>query len=630
MKIRLLLLISIIIPCLHISAQEAKPQIDESKRAGYSLPSHILKAELTGEIHTPSVDLKWQPLLTHKLQWSEPQVPDEEELDSIVAVKNELKKTQSTGHKNATLSKTIDAANPIVSHNFQGNQEDGFSPLDNNLAISNGGIIVSVTNTVIQYYDTLGNNTYSSNIVTFLNDPNITGICDPTVFYDAGADRFVFFCQEYPLGANDKIIVCFSQTNNPANGWWVYTLTGDPLGVGDAFDYPKIAVSNNELFVSGNLYRQPSNKYDQSVVYQIDKTEGYAGASLNWQYWSGISGSPFTLLPVSYGQNNTYGPGIYLVSTQNNGGSIINLYDITNDQYHNPVMNYYPVVTTAYSPAGNASQLGTSCQLNSGLAGCRALSGFYLNGIIHFVFHCDIGSGWCGINYNRLNVSLLTNQSAEAGDAGTADFAYPSVVSYATSPADASVMIGFGVSGATLYPGIGVINCDNSMNWSPNYTIVHQGKSYVSYTSNTLERWGDYSGTSRFHAGTSPTIWMNGAYGTNANFWSTWIAEVSGTSNNDAGINTLASASVNSARVYPNPIVSTFSVDFTLNATTANLSINIMDMNGRMVKQLYSGQGREGDNNFSFNKANLSAGIYFLEIKNEEQIIKNEKIVVAN
>src|SRR6185312_7468550 len=315
--------------------------------------------------------------------------------------------------------------------------------------------------------------------------------------------------------------------------------------------------------------------------------------------------------------------------TENNGGSSINLYEITTDQYHSPVMNYYPIVTTPYSPAGNAAQLGTTCKLNSGLAGCRALSGFYLNGLIHFVFHCDIGSGWSGINYNRLDVSLLTNQSSEVGDAGTTDFAYPAVVSYATSPTDAGVMIGFGVSSAATYPGIGVINCDNSMSWSQNYTVVQSGKSYVSYTSNTLERWGDYSGTTRFHAGTSPTIWMNGSYGTTKNNWSTWIAEISGT-HSDAGVNNLALAATTSAKVYPNPIVSTFSVDFTLNATTANLSINVMDMNGKMVRQLYTGQGRMGDNNFSFNKANLSEGVYFLVIKNEEQIIKNEKIIITN
>jgi Secretion system C-terminal sorting domain len=626
MKIPLLLLTSIVIPCLNISAQESKPNIDESKRIGYSSPSHSLKTELAGEINTPSVDLTWQPILTHKIQWSEPKTPDEEVLDSIVAVKDELKKVQSEGYKNAIRS--IDATNPTISHNFQGNSEDGFSPLDNNMAISNGGIIVSVTNTIIQYYDTLGNRSYSNDLVSFINNQNITGVCDPTVFYDAGSDRFILFCQEYPLGANDKIIICFSKTNKPANGWWVYTLTGDPLGVGDAFDYPKIAVSNNELFISGNLYGQPSNNYDQSVVYQIDKTNGYSGASLTWQYWSNISGSPFTLLPVSYGQNGTYGPGIYLISTKNSGGSAINLYEITNDQYHNPVMNYYTVATSAYSPAGNASQLGTSCKLNSGLAGCRALSGFYLNGLIHFVFHCDIGSGWSGINYNRLNVSLQTDKSVKVGDAGSVDFAYPSVVSYATSPTDATVIVGFGVSGAAIYPEVGVMSCDNSMNWSPNYVVVHPGSGYVSYTSNSLERWGDYSGASRFHKGTSPTIWMNGAYGTNTKYWSTWIAEVTG-KNAGTGIDNLAAASTTSAKVYPNPIANTFNVDFTLNTAT-NLTINILDMDGKIVKQLYAGQGKEGDNNFSFNKANLSSGIYFLVIRNEEQIIKSEKVVITD
>ena len=626
MKTYLLLLTSMLVSCLNTFAQEPKAKIDESKRIGYSLPS-TSKATFMGEIHTPSVDLKWQPILTRKFQESEPKAPNQELLDSIIAIKNKLKRTQSDGYKKAPAS--VGASNPTIGHNFQGNTENGFSPLDNNIAISNEGIIVSVSNTLIQYYDTLGSKLYSNDLVTFLNDASITGICDPAVLYDAGSDRFIFFCQEYPLGANDKIVVCFSMTNNPSDGWWVYNLSGDPLNVGDAFDYPKIAVSNNELFITGNLFEQPSyTTFDQSIVYQIDKTEGYAGGTLSGvTFWHGISGSPFTILPVSYGQNGSYGPGIYLVSTENSGGSSINLYEITNDQYHSPVMDYYTVSTTAYSPAGDADQLGTACQLNDGLAACRAMSGFYLNGIIHFVFHCDIGSGWAGINYNRLTVTSRTNQSALVGDAGTVDFAYPSVASYATSPTDASVMIGFGVSGPGIYPEIGVINCDNSMNWSPNYVIVHSGSGYVSYTSNSLERWGDYTGTSRFNRGTSPTIWMNGMYGTNTNYWSTWIGEVIG-KNTSMGIDNL-SATETSAKVYPNPITNTFSIDFTLNIAT-NLIISIMDINGKIVKQLYTGEGKQGDNNFTFNKANLSAGVYFLVIKNEEQIIKNEKIVIAN
>ena len=53
-------------------------------------------------------------------------------------------------------------------------------------------------------------------------------------------------------------------------------------------------------------------------------------------------------------------------------------------------------------------------------------------------------------------------------------------------------------------------------------------------------------------------------------------------------------------------------------------------MNGKLIKQLYKGFGNVGGNVFSFNKANLSEGIYFLVISNQNNIIKNEKISIHN
>ncbi len=150
-------------------------------------------------------------------------------------------------------------------------------------------------------------------------------------------------------------------------------------------------------------------------------------------------------------------------------------------------MNYYSVPTGSYAPSGDASQSGTSCLLDNG--DCRALSGFYLNGIIHFVFHSDIGGGWNGINYNGLNASSKTNQSSTFGSVGNADYSYPSVVSYAKSQSDPTVMIGFGRSSANMFPEVRVVNCDISMNWSSS-ALVKASSDYVSYSSTTKERWG--------------------------------------------------------------------------------------------------------------------------------------------
>ncbi len=602
--------------------QSPKMQIDENKKNGSVTASQLMISECLGEINTPSADLKWKPILTNKCVAFEPKEPNEELIEKVKAEKLNLKnksrsKTTSENSENSTQS-----ISPIVGTNFLGNVNNGSSPMDNSIAISDAGIIVSVSNTILEIDNNVGTNLYYNNIVTLINDVTITNVCDPVVLYDKAYDRFIMFVQECTgNSSNSFIFVFFSKTNNPATGgWWKYKLTGNPLNNSTWFDYPKLAISNNELYVTGNLFTN-SSVFSQAILYQINKLNGYAGGSLNWLYYTGISGNPFTLLPVSEGQGASYGPGCYLVSTSSNGTSI-KLYDLTNDICCSPVLNLYTVTTTPFSPAGDASQLGTTCLLDNGSN--RVLSGFYLNGIIHFVFHSDIGSGWNGINYNRLTLSPLGNISSTYGLVGSFDYSYPSIASYATSPTDKSVMIGFGRSGSTIYPEIRVVNCDNAMNWSSS-TLVKSSSNYVSYVSTVKERWGDYSGITRRHNSPTPSVWMNHMYGTSANKWNTWIAEIH--DNTSVGIK--ENILTNGMKVFPNPVSDIFNLEFNLSEST-ELSVNIFDINGKLIKELYIGKAIQGKNLFTFDKSNLSNGTYFLNIKSNSKIIKNEKIIITN
>ena len=81
--------------------------------------------------------------------------------------------------------------------------------------------------------------------------------------------------------------------------------------------------------------------------------------------------------------------------------------------------------------------------------------------------------------------------------------------------------------------------------------------------------------------------------------------------------------------VFPNPVAESFTVEFALNENTG-LDISIWDINGKIVKELYTGKGLQGNNIFSFSKSNLTNGTYFLIIKNNFNTIKNEKIIIAN
>lgn len=598
---------------------EKKVVLDESKKVGSATVSTIQSTVASGSTKNVSSDLKWRPILTNKCVAHKPKVPN---IEIIEQLKNKKQKIAIDPTKNMESENSLNAIVPVVGTNYLGNENNGSSPMDNNVAISNGGWIVSVANNTIEYDNTSGSTIYYNDIVSFIGDASITNVCDPVVLYDVTSDRFIFFAQECAgNSANSYLLICFSKTNNPNDGWWYYKLSGNLLNDGSWFDYPKIAVTTNELLISGNLFYN-SGTFNQAIVYQIRKANGYAGSSLTWQYWTGISGSPFTLLPVSYGQGSSYGPGCFLVATDNAGSSNIKLYDLTNEIGANPSLNQYNVPTTAYSATGyNAGQLGTTTELK--FFDCRAMSGFYLNGIIHFVFHSDAGGAWYGINYNRLTVSNLTNQSRMYGNSGVTDLGYPSVVSYATNATTKSVMIGYGRSGTSIYPEVRVVNCDNAMNFSSS-TLVKSSASFVSYTG-TPERWGDYTGTARKHNSATPSIWMNGMWGTNTNVWSTWVAEI-----HDNGVVGLTEKeNMSEVKVFPNPVIETFLVEFILE-NQEQIDISIIDINGKVVKHLYEGSVHSGKNAFSFNKANLAAGTYFLIIKDQSKIIKNEKIIIGN
>ena len=602
-----------------IHGQENKSTINEQEKIGQASNSVQFQTACIGERNEPSTDLKWRQILTHKIVAFEPQSPDYEKIKELKAAKLILK--QQAKNNTAQSENSTNSVIPEVGPNFLGNTNNGSSPMDNSIAISNGGWIVSVANTTIEYDDMNGNNFYFNDIVSFIGDNQITNVCDPVVIYDPGADRFIFFAQECAgNSSNSYLLVFFSKSNNPIDGWWYYRLTGNPLTNNSWFDYPKLAVSTNELYITGNLFSD-SGTFSEAILYQIDKYDGYSGSPLTWQYWFDISGSPFTLCPVSHGQNSTYGPGCYLVATSAVGASTINLYDLTDDMSGNPSLIHYSIPTTSYSPAADSYQLGTSTLLDNG--DCRTLGGFYLNGVIHFVFHSDRDNGWNGINYNRLTVSSQSNVSNTFG-LSDYDYSYPSVVSFSNSSTDKSVMIGFGRASSSIYPEIRVVNCDNNANWSSS-VLVKSSSSYVSYSSTTEERWGDYTGTTRNHNSSNPSIWMSGMYGTSNNVWNTWISEIHA---GPVGIIEQTN-NKNNVKIYPNPVIETFNIEFELTERT-DLNIQIVDVNGKYVKQLFSGFGQGGTNVFSFNKSNLQIGVYFLIITSSNKTIVNEKIIISN
>jgi hypothetical protein len=595
--------------------------------AGDAFCSPVISIECSGLKNTPSADLQWLPGLSYKVQESEPMEPNHEKIEKMreeitrMKMQGQGQGQSETGTERETGTAGTLSVVPTIGVNYIANKFDGWNPMDNNIAISNKGIIVSVANASVEVDDSTGKNLYSNTLNTFINDATIPNACDPQIFYDARADRFLAYCQEIPAtaGGPNHMLFFFSKTNNPATGgWYYYKLSGNPLNDGSWADYPKLAVNDNNIFLSSNLFSS-SGTFNQAILWQIEKTAAYSGGTLNSKLWSGFTAAPFTLLPVSEGHGHSFGPGIWMVSTANGGGSTLELYKITDDLSGSPTVTHSTVNTTAYTVCGNSNQKGTSAQLK--ILDCRCMNGFYLNGIIHFVFNSGDASGNTGINYNRLDVNAKTN-SSKLLSASNTDYGYPGVASYSVTDADKSVMIGFSQANSNIYPEVDVVNCDDGMTFSA-ITPVKSSDGYVSGSG--TQRWGDYSGMCRKHNVLQPCVWMAGAYGTSSNNWNAYVAQIF-----DASYVTGVQEQSPLARmnVFPNPVVDNFSLEFDANQTD-RLTISLYDMGGKLVKELYNGPCYGGECLFSFNKSNLSKGIYSLILRDNKEVIHREKIAIA-
>lgn len=551
-------------------------------------------------------------------------------LPEIEAIKAEKALTKKLD-KDIISIPSKEVATPIIESNFEGNWSTQGFPPDNAMAISNGGAVVAANNDGIEYYTTTGGLAYSEFWTDFFNNPNLTAqIYDPKLIYDPVADRFILTVLHGTTPATSAVLVSFSKTNNPLDGWWNYAFSGNALNDNSWFDYPNLGLTNNEVFVTGNLF-DSNNQFNEAIIYQINKNDGYAGNSINFQIWSQLSNSPFsafTLVPATNGHSTLTGPGMYFVSNKSGGSNQIILWEITNSLGNNPQITQDAISTTTYSPAADANQQGSNETISNG--DCRIQSAFFLNGLIHFVFHADVGSGWNGLHYNRLNVSSQTNVTSSFGQVGQHDNSYPTVASFSNSTSNKSVMIGYLSSSGNKFPEMRVVNCDDNMIWS-NSTLVKAGETFVNALSGN-ERWGDYSAISRRHNSSTPKIWIAGCYGANiqqvglTNVYKSWIAEISG--NDITGIESVQNP-ISNLQLFPVPTYDFLRIKF--NTTSKDIiTITVNDMNGKRIKTLYKDVPKTGENQLAFNKGALGAGTYFVRVSSPNKIFKNEKIIILD
>lgn len=418
----------------------------------------------------------------------------------------------------------------------------GGRPNDNTLAVSNDGVVLVGMNSTIYAYDTETTNPVLSNQFISLS-AMATGISgsnffDPKIIYDEQYDRFILVFLKDNTPAASKVIVCFSSSSNPDDPWNVYALPGNPFNNDRWTDFPAIAITETDLFFTGNLIvpNEPwQTGFDGSIIWQINKKNGFDGDSiLTTKLYNDIKfDNSFVrnLHPVQGANGVT--DELYLLSNRN--------FDITNDSVFilklegtsldsstNLSIDVYKT-DLAYGVPPNGRQEDTDTtdatsglQTNDG----RVLGAIKIDDQIQFVSNTiNPETGLSAIYHGTIN-ELNGNRSVTGTIIADSvkDFGYPNIAWTGNEPCDIETVIGFNYTSITDYPGIACVYYDNERKYS-NVIVTKEGEGYVDRSLTTNERWGDYFGLQRKY-NEPGKVFSFGYYGTLNQSNTGWCTEI--------------------------------------------------------------------------------------------------------
>ena len=550
--------------------------------------------------------------------------------------------------KSAQKVATGEADKPILVRGFEGNLTDGW-PNDNDLAISNDGKLISVINSTISVYDTKTDSVLLDISLPAFADTLLLSahMYDPKTIYDPKLDKFIMVWLAGNTDSTSNIIVSFSETNDPSGNWFIYALAGDPLNNGTWSDFPMVAISDDELFITVNSLindtfpPQVSDSwkflFQESVIWQINKQSGFNGQALQMKYYNNIkygNRSIRNLCPIQ-GGSTTYGPNIYLLSNRN--------FDLQNDTiFILEVTGLLAASSTQlkinvskadvpYGLSPDARQVPGQLFLQTNDA--RPLSGYWENGVIHYVQNTvEPDSNTSAIYHGMIsNLTSAMNVTGQIIGGPFIDLGYPNISYTGKFPGDDEAMISFNYSAHDSFPGFAAVFYNGNTGYSEIVT-AKGGENYInpqgSSGSGNKKRWGDYTGSQRKYDEPGK-VWAVGTFGTRVGFsntYGTWITELASPDTSLPASIAVARMKDGRVRAYPNPVDNRVSVEFEL-PEDALVNISLIDIHGRMVKEFINDKIKKGSNLFSFSLEPLPAGIYFLTIRDKKNQITSKRIV---
>ena len=548
----------------------------------------------------------------------------------LQAIKSKL--PPKTGESHAKKRNKRAPEPPQASYGFQGNEPDGV-PNDNDLAINQNGTIVSVTNARISIFDTSGKRLDRHSLEAFADTLDIQGNkFDPRVEYDPRADRFVLLFLNGTLDSTSYIIVAFSKTADPLGDWNLYSLPGDAVNDGSWSDFPAMALTKDEVFITVNLLYNDSTweaGFRQSIVWQLDKQAGYQAQPLNQTLYTNltINGRPIRNLTPLQGGASLQGPEMHLLSNDNFSPNSTNFYVVTiTGKANDPDTKVQTNQVTAdepYSVPPSAAQPFRESGFETNDA--RILDGFQTGNTLHFVGNSRVlDNNKAGFYHGSLtNPRQAENMELAVMAAPGKELGYPSIAYGEMRNGKPSGLIIANHSGDTTMPGYSGVRFEG-LDHSPVRTLK-AGSSSVDRQQALVERWGDYSGLQRRYNGTR-TYWAAGYYGFEeflAKENGTWISRIRPQSL--VGQPETAQPQ-QKLEAYPNPVQDRLNIRFQLDKAQL-LTFTLVNSQGQRIRQIHEEFTKAGKHRFQFSMAPLSKGSYVLEVRSPEGLIGTKKLL---
>jgi hypothetical protein len=561
----------------------------------------------------------------------------------VEEIKERLAAYRNNNKVASTATKTR-SNNVIKGKNFIGNKLRAHTPSDNTIAISKRGIIVSCDNDQLIFTDTNGTilvdkflwNDYLDSASNLLY-----GKYDPRVVYDNNSDRFIIVILHAPVDPNNNsIIVGFSKTNDPQNGWNIYNLPGNVFNDTSWVDFPNVGINKNELFITLNMFKSTfPYYYNQSIIYQVGTAAGYNNATnVPYKVWGNVTapdGYPgFTTVPAQNGWGKLPEQGMYLLNTRIDTGNQVYYYHIDKPLTDpTAALNSSTYTIAPYMVCANALIKDTSGNgidsISTGVAWVQ--SAYEQDSQLHFIFCANIDTGWCGLQYGKLNLKTNTIAMNGVGFTGTS-LCYPAIASIGHTEQDHSMAVMYCQADLNTSPAIGAFGVNNNGAAAPPFNIKSATTELnLIAPNNQTERWGDYSGMQRHYGPTKPEVWLAGSFAddndSRPNTYNTWIAQLKTDSvSTPIAINELDKQN-DLIKVFPSPAYNEFAIHFET-ATYEKVNITLVDARGAIVKTLFDNSLIAGKHELSFNTNVLSKGNYFVRVQVSNKPISTKQLVV--